>query len=80
MLLFGTAIVLLVCVYSLTVSGNVSSTGYYSGSGTTTGGGSLNVFCEVQIETDEYNIIRAVTITRDTIGNWTTSRCGEIFK
>ena len=63
-----------------TVSGTVDSSGYYAGCGVTTGGGNLNVFCEVQIETDRNNIIRAVTITRDTIGKWTTSRCGEVFK
>jgi len=62
------------------MSGTVSSTGYVYGTGTTTGGGALNLYCEVQIETDKYNTIRTVTITADTWGKWTTSRCSELFK
>lgn len=63
-----------------TVSGTVSPYGSYYGTGTTTGGGTLDVFCEVQIHTTVEGKIISIKPVRDTWGIWTTSRCSEIFK
>ena len=43
------------------------------------GGGNIDVFCEMQIVTDRTGIIRQVTILKDTIGLWVTSRCHEVL-
>jgi len=69
--------------YNMPATTTISGTdfgGYYSGSGTTIGGGTLNVFCEVQIHTTAEGEILSITPLRDTWGRWTTSRCSEIFK
>jgi len=63
-----------------TMSGTVSPYGYYSGTAMTTGGGSINVWCEVQIHTTAEGKILSIKPLRDTWGKWTTSRCSEIFK
>ena len=62
------------------MSGSVDTFGNYSGSAMTTGGGSLEVCCEVQIHTTAEGEILSIKPLRDTWGNWTTSRCSEIFK
>jgi hypothetical protein len=62
------------------ISGQVSPSGYYSGTATTTGGGTLTVFCELQIHTNTDGIILDIRALRDTIGRWTTSRASEIFR
>lgn len=62
-----------------TVSGTVSPYGTYSSHATTSGGGQIEVFCEIQIQTDPNNIIRSLKPIKDTIGNWELSRCAEIF-
>jgi hypothetical protein len=62
-----------------TVQGTRSPYGF-SGTATTTGGGTVNVFCEVQILTTQDGTIKSISPFRDTIGMWTTSRCAEIFK
>jgi hypothetical protein len=38
------------------------------------------MFCEVQFMTSPQGIVKKVTILRDTIGGWTTSRCHEVLK
>lgn len=60
-------------------SGTASPYGF-SGTSTTTGGGSLNVYCEVQIHTQENGQILSIKPVRDTIGKWRISRCIEILK
>lgn len=42
-------------------------------------GGRINMFCEVQIVTTRNGIIKHITILKDTIGFWTTSKCHEVF-
>lgn len=44
------------------------------------GGGNINMFCEMQLVTDQSGIIRQVTIMKDTIGFWVTSRCHEVLE
>ncbi len=44
------------------------------------GGGSINMYCEIQLVTDSEGVIREVTILKDTIGLWVTSRCHEVLK
>ena len=61
------------------IQGSTSPYGF-SGTAVTTGGGAINVFCEVQIVTASDGAIKSISPTRDTIGDWTTSRCAEIFK
>lgn len=46
----------------------------------TTGGGNINVFCELQIHTTADGQILNIKTKQDTLGKWTTSRCTEIFK
>lgn len=46
----------------------------------TTGGGTIDVFCELQIRTSEDGTIRNITPMVDTVGVWETSRCAEIFR
>lgn len=62
-----------------TVQGTATPVGF-SGTATTTGGGTVNVFCEVEILTAQDGNIKSISPVRDTIGRWTTSRCAEIFK
>ena len=44
------------------------------------GGGNINMFCEMQLVTDSAGAIRQVTILKDTIGFWVTSRCHEVLE
>ena len=44
------------------------------------GGGNINMFCEMQLVTDQSGVIRQVTILKDTIGLWVTSRCHEVLE
>ena len=43
------------------------------------GGGNIDMFCEMQIVTDRTGIIKQVSILKDTIGLWATSRCHEVL-
>ena len=65
--------------HTTSMSGTYTSTGY-SGTAHTTGGGTLDVYCEVQIHTEADGTILDIKATKDTWGKWTTSRCAEIFK
>lgn len=58
-----------------------ATTSYYGNTATTsiTPGGDAEMYCEVQFKVDKENIIRQVTILKDTLGSWTTSMCHEIF-
>lgn len=40
----------------------------------------LSLLCELSILTGPEGTIKTVTITHDTWGKWTTSRCREIFR
>ena len=60
------------------VQGTRTAAGYY-GTATTTGGGTLNTFCDVQIVTAPGGLIKSIYPVRDTIGNWALSRCAEVF-
>jgi len=60
------------------VQGTRTPTGFV-GTTTTTGGGTINTFCEIQIVTAPNGTVRSIHPTRDTIGNWVLSRCAEIF-
>ncbi len=62
-----------------TITGTVTPYSY-TGTATTYGGGSIDVFCEVQIHTKSDGTIMSIKAVRDTIGKWTTSRCSEIFE
>jgi hypothetical protein len=44
------------------------------------GGGSINMFCEMELTTDQAGVIRRFIITRDTIGLGSTSRCYEVLE
>lgn len=44
------------------------------------GGGNINMFCEMQLVTDRSETIRQITILKDTIGRWVTSRCHEVLE
>ena len=64
-----------------TTSVTGSSTPYgYNATAITQGGEKINVFCEVQIHTTSEGKIISIKPIKDTLGNWTTSRCSEIFK
>jgi hypothetical protein len=65
---------------STTFQATQSDSGLISGTSQTYGGGSINVFCEVDIFTTSDGTITAIKPVRDTLGKWTTSRCAEIFK
>jgi hypothetical protein len=72
-----------IITYSMPVTTTFSGTASpysYSGTATTTGGGAIDVFCELKIHTDESGQILSITPVTDTLGKWTTSRCAEIFK
>ena len=65
-----------------TTNVNVHDNGYgnYTGNAITTGGGSLNMRCELQITTDASDTITNITCTADTMGKWQFSRCAEVIK
>ena len=60
------------------VQGTRTSTGFV-GTATTTGGGTISTFCEVQIITTSTGVVKTIYPIRDTLGNWTVSRCAEVF-
>ena len=60
-------------------SGTAGPYGMYSGTATTHGEATLEVVCALQIRTDANRIITGITIMRDTVGWWETSRCNELF-
>ena len=60
------------------VQGTRTSTGFV-GTTTTTGGGTINTFCEVQIVTAPDGLVKSIHPVRDTLGNWALSRCAEVF-
>jgi hypothetical protein len=62
-----------------TIQGSTSASGF-SGTAISSGGGAINVFCQVQIVTAQDGTIKSISPFRDTIGRWTTSRCAEVFK
>jgi hypothetical protein len=65
---------------SSTTSGYVSpSTGYFTAHTQTSGGYDIGVSCDLQLTVSNSGTIKAIRITRDTIGMWETSRCAEIF-
>jgi hypothetical protein len=66
--------------YTTTTNGSVNSFGQYHGSSYTTGGGVVNICCDIQVITTSDGIITGISSLRDTWGVWTTSRCAEIFK
>ena len=51
-----------------TYQGTVGPYGTYSGTGTTTGGGTLDLICDLQIQTNAELRITAITFTRDSMG------------
>lgn len=61
------------------ITGSATSSGY-NATATTYGGGQIDVSCEVEIYTTADGKIISIKPIRDTIGNWTTSRCSEIFE
>jgi len=61
-----------------TITGT-SVNGVYNGTAVTSGGGSVSVFCKVQLQVGADGVIKSLKPTADTIGKWTTSRCGEFF-
>lgn len=40
---------------------------------------SIRIACQVSIEADAKNVIRAIRASGDTLGKWQASRCHEIF-
>jgi hypothetical protein len=62
-----------------TVQGTVSPQGY-SGTASTSGGGTYTVFCEVQILTSGSGTIKSISPVHDSLGDWQLSRCAEIFR
>ncbi len=62
-----------------TINGSTSPTGNFQASATTTGGGSFDVECVVDVHTDQNNLIQFIRPVKDTLGRWVTSRCAEVF-
>lgn len=44
------------------------------------GGGSIDIYCELQIHTDSKGTILDIKAMKDTVGEWDVSRCGEVFR
>ena len=63
-----------------TYSGTATPYGSFRGTSQSTGGGTLDLECEVKIVTDRNNNIQSISITQDTWGWWETSRCNEYFE
>jgi len=53
--------------------------GYYYGTNITTGGGSINLFCVVQLRTTKEGEILKIKALSDTVGERTASRCFEVL-
>jgi hypothetical protein len=66
--------------YQTNTTGSINSFGQYSSSSYTYGGGVATVSCDIEVITTNNGIITQIIALRDTWGNWTTSRCSEIFK
>lgn len=62
------------------VQGMVGPSGFYSGTAITSGGHTIESFCEVMIRTKEDGTILSIEARRDTMGLWNASRAAEIFK
>jgi len=62
-----------------TTSGRISPYGSYSGTAITTGGGSIDLFCMVQLRTTKEGKILKIKAVSDTGGRWTASRCFEVL-
>jgi len=45
----------------------------------TSGGGDIDMECQIRILAN-INKIKSISISKDTVGVWNTSRCSEIFK
>jgi len=69
----GTASVPMPATATTTAVGNTATTNVV-------GGGSIDMFCEVQFVTSPEGTVKSLRILQDTIGFWTTSRCNELFK
>lgn len=69
----GTASVGIPASATTTGSGNTATTQFH-------GGGSIDMFCEIQFVTSPNGTIKELSILKDTIGFWTTSRCNEVFE
>lgn len=68
-------------VTSVGMPATATTTGYGNMATTTfSGGGTINMSCEVQFIASTQGIVQKVSILRDTIGGWTTSRCHEVLK
>lgn len=68
--------------YAMPATTTVSGTnmnGYVNATATTWGGGSVSVYCKVNLVVGPDGVIKSLKPTADTIGKWTTSRCGEFF-
>jgi predicted outer membrane repeat protein len=57
-----------------------ATTTFQGNTAQTVGGGLINVFCTLEIVTTPEGTIKAINVAADTLGDWTISRCGEIFK
>jgi hypothetical protein len=57
-----------------------ATTTFQGNTAQTVGGGSLNTYCALQIVTSPEGTIKVIIVTADTFGDWTISRCAEIFK
>ena len=62
-----------------TYRGSVSPSGSFYGVADTSGGGTMDLVCVLQIRTDGQRRITGITITKDTWGMWETSACNEVF-
>ena len=61
--------------------GTLDMFGNYNGYSTTTGGSPINMYTILQIEADNKNLIRSISIKEDTMGMWNfDSRFHELFK
>ena len=62
-----------------TQNGHMTTSGNFTSTSISSGGGSLDVYCKLEFHTDPNGIILSAKSITDTIGRWTTSRCAEIF-
>lgn len=64
-----------------TAQTNTNVYGNFAQSTTTfSGGGSIEVQCQVKIMADKQGIIESIETFSDTVGEWGISRCAELFK
>jgi hypothetical protein len=57
-----------------------AATTFQGNTAQTVGGGSLSTVCALQIVTGPEGTIKEIKPTTDTFGDWTLSRCAEVFK